>query len=47
MTGPSSIKHTGNWLLIHTRDAALERAIHMGDAFLTRLESEWWLPFQD
>jgi Acetyltransferase (GNAT) domain len=47
MTGASSIKHTGNWLLIHTRDAALERAIHMGDAFLTRLESEWWLPFQD
>lgn len=45
MSGPSSVKHTGNWLLIHTRDAALERAILRGDAFLTRLESEWWLPF--
>jgi hypothetical protein len=47
MSGASSFKHTGNWLLVHTRERTLERAIHMGDAFLTRLESEWWLPFHE
>jgi hypothetical protein len=47
MSGPSSFKHTGNWLLVHSRDAAIERAVLAGDAFLTRLESEWWLPFHE
>jgi hypothetical protein len=47
ISGPSSFKHTGNWLLVHSRDATIERAIHLGDAFLTRLESEWWLPFHE
>lgn len=33
-----------NRLLIHTKDSDLERAIYKGDAFLTRLEGEWWIP---
>jgi hypothetical protein len=47
ISGGSSFGYGSNWLLIHTRDANLERAIYKGDAFLTRLEGEWWLPFDD
>ena len=33
------------WTLAHSRDPAIMAAIHRGDAFLSRLEGEWWLRF--
>lgn len=39
-------RHRGHWTLIHSRDPELTRAIHRGDAFLTRLEGEWCMRFQ-
>jgi Acetyltransferase (GNAT) domain len=35
----------GSWLLAHARDPRILSAIHGGDAFLTRLEAEWWIGF--
>jgi hypothetical protein len=32
-----------SWMLVHGRDPGLVNAIHNGNAFLTRLEGEWWL----
>ncbi len=40
-------KYRQNWFLIHSRMPELQRAIYAGDAFLTRLEGEWWIPFRD
>lgn len=37
----------GSWVVAHSRNAALLDAIHRGDAFLTRLEGEWWARFSD
>ena len=40
-----SLFHRGrgpSWLLAHSRDERILRAVHVGDAFLTRLEGEWW-----
>jgi hypothetical protein len=34
------------WTLVHSRDPELMAAVHSGDAFLSRLEGEWWLRFQ-
>lgn len=31
-----------HWLLAHGRDERLVRAVHTGEALLTRLEGEWW-----
>ena len=39
-------RREGTWTLIHTRHADLAAAIHQGNAFLSRLEGEWWLRFQ-
>jgi Acetyltransferase (GNAT) domain len=33
------------WTLIHSRHAEIVAAIEQGDAFLSRLEGEWWLRF--
>jgi hypothetical protein len=33
----------GSWFLVHSRHAQVLEAIHRGDAFLTRLEAEWWI----
>ena len=33
----------GSWLLVHSKHPDLLAAIHRGDAFLTRLEGEWWI----
>jgi hypothetical protein len=33
---------TSSWLLAHGRDTGAVRALQAGDAFLTRLEAEWW-----
>lgn len=30
------------WLLVHSRDERVQRALHTGDAFYTHLEGEWW-----
>ncbi len=35
----------GTWTLVHSRHADIIAAIHQGDAFLSRLEGEWWLRF--
>lgn len=37
----------GPWTLIHSRHADILAAIQDGDAFLSRLEGEWWMRFQD
>lgn len=37
----------GPRMLIHSRHQQLINAIQCGDAFLTRLDGEWWMPFQD
>jgi len=34
-----------SWTLVHSRHADIMAAIHQGDAFLSRLEGEWWLRF--
>jgi hypothetical protein len=33
--------------LIHSRNEKLLNAIYHGDAFLSRLEGEWWMRFCD
>ncbi len=40
-------KTPGIWAVAHSKNAALLDAIHRGDAFLTRLEGEWWARFSD
>src|SRR5262249_52392579 len=40
------LRREGTWTLVHARDPDLRGAIHQGDAFLSRLEGEWWLRFQ-
>jgi len=37
----------GTWTLVHSRQPEILAAIHQGDAFLSRLEGEWWLRFLD
>jgi hypothetical protein len=32
-----------SWMLIHSQDERIINAIHAGDAFLSRLEAEWWI----
>jgi hypothetical protein len=44
--GKRALFHRGNhWMLLHTRNAELQSAVHRGDAFLSRLEGEWCLRF--
>jgi hypothetical protein len=31
------------WMLVHSHDQQILNAIHAGDAFLSRLEGEWWI----
>jgi hypothetical protein len=33
-------------LLFYSRQHDLIEAVRAGDAFLTRLDGEWWMPFQ-
>jgi hypothetical protein len=37
----------GTWTLAHTRDAQIAAALHSGEAFLSRLDGEWWMRFLD
>ena len=39
------LRREGSFTLFHSRHADLTAAIHRGDAFLSRLEGEWWLRF--
>ena len=40
-------RHRGNWTLVHSRDPHVTQAFQDGDAFFSRLESEWYMRFQD
>ena len=35
----------GPWMCVNARHPEVARAIEEGDAFLSRLEGEWWLSF--
>lgn len=39
------LRTDGTWTLVHSRHAEVTAAIQQGDAFLSRLEGEWWLRF--
>jgi hypothetical protein len=39
------LRREGSFTLFHSRHADVTAAIHRGDAFLSRLEGEWWLRF--
>lgn len=39
------LRREGTWTLIHSRHADVVAAVQQGDAFLSRLEGEWWLRF--
>jgi hypothetical protein len=41
------LRRAGSWTLVHSRRADIMAAIQQGDAFLSRLEGEWWLRFDD
>jgi hypothetical protein len=38
-------RRQGPWTLVHSRHADIVAAIQQGDAFLGRLDGEWWLRF--
>jgi len=46
LSRPVRIAADGGWSLAHARDPEIVAAIQRGDAFLSRLESEWWIPFR-
>ena len=39
------IQRGSSWTLVHSHNAELLQAIDRGDAFLSRLEAEWWMRF--
>jgi hypothetical protein len=41
----ADFRREGPWMLYHSRHLGVERAIEAGDAFLSRLEGEWWMSF--
>jgi len=41
------LRREESWTLVHSRHADIMAAIHQGDAFLSRLEGEWWLRWTD
>ncbi len=38
-------RREGTWTLAHSRHPEIIAAIHEGDAFLSRLEGEWWMRY--
>jgi len=38
-------RQEGTWTLVHSRHRDILSAVHQGDAFLSRLDGEWWLRF--
>ncbi|HEY2849801.1 MAG TPA: hypothetical protein VGI97_07985, partial [Gemmatimonadaceae bacterium] len=41
----ATFKREGPWLLYHSRHPGIECAIEGGDAFISRLDGEWWMGF--
>lgn len=41
---PLCVMRQAPWLLVHSRSAAVLEAIARGDAILSRMEGEWWMP---
>lgn len=39
------LRREGPWTLVHSNNADVASAIHKGDAWLSRLEGDWWLRF--
>lgn len=39
------LRREGPWTLIQSRDETVMAALQQGDAFLSRLEGEWWMRF--
>ncbi len=39
------LRTDGTWTLVHSHHPDIMDAIHQGDAFLSRLEGEWWMRF--
>lgn len=44
-TAGGRIDRDGPWALLHSSRPELLAAIHRGDAFLSRLDGEWWMSF--
>ncbi len=40
-----SFRREGPWMLYHSRHPGVECAIESGNAFLSRLDGEWWMSF--
>jgi hypothetical protein len=38
-------RREGPWVLVHSRRPEILLAVQRGDAFLSRLDGEWWLSF--
>jgi hypothetical protein len=38
-------RRDGPWTIVHSRHSDVANAIHGGDAFLSRLDAEWWMRF--
>jgi hypothetical protein len=41
------LRREESWTLVHSRHPDIMAAIHQGNAFLSRLEGEWWLRWTD
>ena len=39
------LRTDGTWTLVHTRHPEIMAALQQGEAFLSRLEGEWWMRF--
>jgi len=44
-TGGALLAREGPWVLAQAQRPELSAAIHRGDAFLSRLDGEWWMSF--
>ncbi len=40
-----TLRHEGAWVLFHTTQPPIGELIRRGDAFLSRLDGEWWMSF--
>ena len=40
-----SIRYQRPWTLVYSRRPEILRTIERGEAFITRLDGEWWLSF--
>jgi GNAT acetyltransferase-like protein len=41
----SWLRTDGTWTLVHSRHSDIMNAFHEGNAFISRLEGEWWMRF--